>query len=163
LKHDGVASKIDVSRADVRLSEEKQRLIDAQAEEQITLFALRRILNLPDDTLLRFRDEDSFFSTPNLEVEEPVQTALKDRPELRSLNASVKAAESERKAAAAAVLPKLSFVGRWDQQGPTMTALAPGYEYSFGFTVPVFTGGRLKAERETARIAEEKTRTQLVD
>src|SRR5215469_2519145 len=58
LKDDGVASRIDVSRADVRLSEEKQRLIDAQAEQQTTLFALTRILNVPDSTPLRFTDED---------------------------------------------------------------------------------------------------------
>ncbi len=70
LKDDGVASRIDVSRADVRLSEEKQRLIDAQAEQQTTLFALTRILNVPDSTRLRFTDEDSFFSTPALDIVE---------------------------------------------------------------------------------------------
>ena len=163
LKDDGVASKIDVSRAEVRLSEEKQRLIDAQAEEQTTLFALKRILNLSDSTRLRFSDEDSFFSTPPLAISEPVQTALRDRPELRSLAANLKAAEDDRKAAAASVLPKLSFTGTWDQEGETLAALAPGYDYSFHFKMPLFTSGRLKAERENARIAEQKTQTELTD
>jgi outer membrane protein len=163
LKDDGVASKIDVERADVRLSEEKQRLIDARAEEQTTIFALKRILSVPDSTRLRFSDEDSFFSTPPLDISEPVQTALRERPELLSLAATQKAAEDDRKAAAAASLPKLSFTGRWDQEGGTLTTLAPGYDYSFNFKLPLFTGGRLKAERETARIALQKTQVQLTD
>lgn len=163
LKDEGVASKIDVSRADVRLSEEKQKLIDAQAEVQTTLFALKRILNVPDNTRLGFSDEDSFFSTPPLDISEPVQTALRDRPELLSLAATLKAAEDDRKAAGAAVLPKLSFTGRWDLEGETLTTLAPGYEYGLKFKMPLFTGGRLKAERENARIAEHKTQVELTD
>ena len=163
LKDDGVASRIDVSRADVRLSEEKQRLIDAQAEQQTTLFALTRILNVPDSTRLRFNDEDSFFSTPALDISEPVQTALRDRPELLSLAATLRADEDDRKAAAAASLPKLSLTGRWDQEGGTLTTLAPGYEYSVNFKLPLFTGGRLKAEREAARIALQETQVGLTD
>src|SRR5215813_4027189 len=163
LKDDGVASRIDVSRADVRLSEEKQRLIDAQAEEQTTLFALKRILNVADSTRLSFSDEDSFFSTPPLDISEPVQTALRDRPELLSLASTLKANEEDRKAAAAAVLPKLSFTGRWDQEGETLTTLAPGYNYSINFRLPLFTGGRLRAERETAQIALRKTQVGLTD
>src|SRR5260370_10399029 len=144
LKEDGVASKIDVSRADVRLSEEKQRLIDAQAEEQTTLFALKRILSVSDSTRLRFSDEESFFSTPPLDISDPIQTALRERPELLSLTASMRVAEADRQSAAASVLPKVSFRGRWDQEGQTMTTLAPGYAYRFNFKVPLFTGGRLK-------------------
>ncbi len=155
--------RIDVSRADVRLSEEKQRLIDAQAEQQTTLFALTRILNVPDSTRLRFTDEDSFFSTPALDISEPVQTALRDRPELLSLAATLRADEDDRRAAAAASLPKLSLTGRWDQEGGTLTTLAPGYEYSVNFRLPLFTGGRLKAEREAARIALQETQVGLTD
>jgi len=162
LKDDGLASGIDVSRADVRLSEEKQRLIDAQAEQQTTLFALTRILNVYS-TRLRFTDEDSFFSTPALEISEPVQMALRDRPELLSLAATLRADEDDRKAATAASLPKLSFTGRWDQEGGTLTTLAPGYEYSVNFRLPLFTGGRLKAEREAAQITLQKTQLGLTD
>jgi outer membrane protein TolC len=68
-------------------------------------------LNVPDSTRLRFTDEDSFFSTPALDISEPVQTALRDRPELLSLAATLRADEDDRKAAAAASLPKLSLRG----------------------------------------------------
>ena len=161
LKDDGVASKIDVSRADVRLSEEKQKLIDAQAEEQTTLFALKRILNVPDGTRLRFSDEDSFFSTPPLEINEPLQTALQrpsGTPFARSKRESRRGTTAERRPQQC--FRSCSFTGRWDQEGETLTTLAPGYDYSFNFKLPLFTGGRLKAERENgaARRAEDTSR-----
>src|SRR5580698_3958468 len=48
LLRDGVASKIDVSRAEVRLREERQRLIDSQRDADTTLYALKRIMNVAD-------------------------------------------------------------------------------------------------------------------
>ena len=44
---DGVATKIDVSRAQVRLREEQQRLIDAQRDADTTIYALKRIMKRP--------------------------------------------------------------------------------------------------------------------
>ena len=44
----GVATNIDVSRADVRVLAERQARIDAQSEIESNTFALRRILNVPD-------------------------------------------------------------------------------------------------------------------
>ena len=62
LLNDGVASKIDVSRAQVRLREEQQRLIDAQRDAETTLYALKRILNVPDSEQIEFADQQDFFS-----------------------------------------------------------------------------------------------------
>ena len=91
LLNDGVASKIDVSRAQVRLREEQQRLIDDQRDAEITLYALKRILNVPDGGQIEFADQQDFFSTPSLDVSDPLSTALEQRPELNSLSESIKA------------------------------------------------------------------------
>lgn len=163
LKKNGVATKIDVSRADVRLSEENQRLIDAKTQEQTTLFALKRILNLPDATLLAFSDDQEFFSTPDLQIDHSVNAALKNRPDLLSLSDSFQAAQSEHKAAVSRTLPTLNVNGRWDQEGPALSRLVPGYKYELDFRVPIFTGGRLKAEREEALIVERRAKMHLAD
>ena len=112
---DGVASKIDVSRAQVRLREERQRLIDAQRDAETTLYALKRILNLPDSQQIEFTDQQNFFSTPSLDLSDPLSTALEQRPELHSLSESIKAAQLAHKAAVAQSLPKLTFDGYWDR------------------------------------------------
>lgn len=161
LLNDGVATKIDVSRAQVRLREEQQRLIDDQRDADTTLYALKRILNIPDNEQIEFADQKEFFSTPSFDVTDPLSTALKQRPELHSLSESIKAAESAHKAAVAASLPTLSFEGTWNEQGQTFTRMTPGYEYRVNVRIPIFTGGRLSAERKATALAEQRTQKRL--
>ena len=158
---DGVASKIDVSRAQVRLREERQHLIDDQRDAETTLYALKRILNLPDSQQIEFADQQDFFSTPSFDISDPLSTALEQRPELHSLSESVKAAESAHKAAVAESFPNLTFEGKWNEQGETFNSMTPGYEYRFNVRFPIFTGGRLSAERKSTALAEQRTQKQL--
>jgi outer membrane protein len=161
LLKDGVASKIDVSRAQVRLREEQQRLIDAQRDADTTLYALKRIMNVPDSQKIEFADRQDFFQTPSLDLSDPLATALVQRPELHSLAESIKAAQLEHKAAAAESVPKFTFDGFWDEQGQTFSKATPGYQYQVNMRVPIFTGGRLRAERKSTALAEQRTEKQL--
>ena len=163
LLSDGVASKIDVSRAQVRLREEKQGLIDAQRDADTTVFALKRILNVPDSQQIEFADQLDFFRTPSFDVSDPLATALLQRPELHSLSENIKAAQSAHKAALAKSLPTLTFEGFWDEQGQTFDTANPGYEYQVILGIPIFTGGRLSAERKNTALAEQRTQKQLVE
>jgi outer membrane protein len=159
----GVASNIDVSRAEVRVLAEKQALIDAQSEIESNTVALRRILNMPDSQKVEFLDSDTFSQTPLFDLPNPVTTALSQRPELLALYQRQEAAKDERKAATAESLPKLSFKGGWNEQGRTPQTIYPGYDYQVSFNVPIFTGGRLSAERKSASLAEQKLHQQLLD
>jgi outer membrane protein TolC len=161
LLNDGVASKIDVSRAQVRLREEKQELIDDQRDAETTLVALKRILNVADGEQIEFADQQEFFSTPSFDVSDPLAAALAQRPELHSMSESVKAAESAHKAAVAELLPKLVFDGYWDEQGQTLDTATPGYQYRVSMKVPIFSGGKIRAERKSTVLAEERTQKQL--
>jgi outer membrane protein len=158
---DGVATKIDVSRAQVRLKEEQQKLIDAQSDAKTSLYALKRILNIPDGEEIEFEDQQDFFSTPAFEVSNPVPTALAQRPELRSMDENVKAAQLAHKAAVDESLPKLAFNGGWNEQGETFTKTTPGYQYSLGVEIPIFTGGRLRAERERTALLAQQAQKQI--
>jgi outer membrane protein len=161
LKTEGVATKVDVSRAQVRLREEQQSLIDAQREAETSIYALKRILNLPDNQQIEFIDQQDFFSTPSLDISDPLAMALKQRPELHSQSETIKVAELAHKAAVAESLPKLTFDGSWNEQGPTFNTITPGYEYHVGVTIPIFTGGRLKAERKSTELAQIQAEKQL--
>ena len=163
LLSDGVASKIDVSRAQVRLREEQQSLIDAQRDAATTVYALKRILNVPDSQQIDFADQLDFFRTPSFDVSDPLATALLQRPELHSLSENIKAAQSAHKAAVAKSLPTLTFEGFWDEQGQTFDTANPGYEYQVNLGIPIFTGGRLSAERKNTALAEQRTQKQLVE
>ncbi|UWZ84375.1 TolC family protein [Occallatibacter riparius] len=158
---DGVASKIDRSRAQVRLREEQQRLIDAQRDADTTLYALKRVLNIPDSQQIEFVDRQDFFSTPPVDFSDSLPIALVQRPELHSLSEGLKVAEFAHKAAEANSLPKLTFGGFWDEQGQTFNTATPGYQYRVTLGIPIFTGGRLSAERKRTALVEQQTRKQL--
>jgi len=163
LLRDGVASKIDVSRARVRLREEQQGLIDAQRDADTTVYALKRILNVSDSQQIEFADQQDFFQTPSLDIPDPLVTVLVRRPELHSLNESIKAAQLAHKAAVEGSLPKFTFDGFWDEQGQTFNTADPGYQYQANMSLPIFTGGRLSAERKSTALAEQRTRKQLTE
>ena len=161
LLSDGVASKIDVSRAQVRLREERQRLIDAESDAKTTLYALKRILNLPDSKQIEFTDQQNFFSTPSLDLSDPLSVAMEQRPELHSLSENIKAAQLAYQAAVAQSFPKFTFDGYWDLQGQTFRTATPGYQYRVNVSVPIFTGGRLSAERKRTELQEHQKQSLL--
>ncbi len=161
LLRDGVASKIDVSRSQVRLREEQQLLIDDQRDADTTVDALKRILNVSDSQQVEFTDQQDFFQTPSLDLSDPLAMALTQRPELQSLDESSKAAQLAHKAAVAESLPKVTLDGFWDVQGGTFNTATPGYQYQVSMSVPIFAGGRLRAERKSTALAEQRTQKQL--
>jgi outer membrane protein len=163
LLKEGVATKIDVSRAQVRLSEDRQQLIDAQSDAETTLFALKRILNVPDDQQVDFVDRQDFFSTPSFDPSDSLEAGLHQRPEIESLSEDVKAARLAHKAAVAASLPKLDFEGGWNEQGETFAHSTPGYDYRVDLRIPIFTGGRLRAARKRTALEEQQFGKRLAE
>jgi outer membrane protein TolC len=161
LRKGGVATRIDVSRALVRLREGQQRLVDAQRDAETSIYALKRILNLPDSQQIELANRQDFFSTPSLDISDPLTTALAQRPEMHSLDESIKAAEYAHKAAVSESLPKLTFDGTWNGQGPIFTTITPGYEYRLGLNFPIFTGGRLTAQQKASALEKQRTEKQL--
>jgi outer membrane protein len=145
----------------VRLREEQQKLIDAQSDAKTSLYALKRILNIPDSEEIEVADQSDFFSTPAFELSSPVPTALAQRPELRSMSENVKAAQLAHKAVVDDSLPKLALNGSWNEQGETFTKITPGYQYSVGVEIPIFTGGRLRAERERTALLAQQAQKQI--
>ncbi|MGA7832585.1 MAG: TolC family protein [Terracidiphilus sp.] len=163
LLRDGVASKIDVSRAQVRLNEEQQGLIDARRDADTSVQALRRVLNVPYSEQIEFADDQDFFRTRSLDISDPLGTGLVRRPELHSLDESVKAAHLAHEAAVEESWPKFTFGGFWDEQGQTFSTADPGYQYQANMSLPIFTGGRLRAERKSTALAEQRTQKQLAE
>jgi outer membrane protein len=161
LLKDGVASKIDVSRAQVRLRDEEQQLIDARRNADTTIYGLKRILNVSDSQQIEFADEREFSRMASLEIQDPLATALTQRPELHSLSESIKADRLTHQAAVGRSVPKLTFGGFWNEQGETFNTATPGYLYQVSMTVPLFTGGRLRAERRSTALVQQRTQKEL--
>src|SRR6266436_37631 len=163
LQKEGVGTGIDTLRANVELQNEKQRLLEAQATRETSLFALSRLLNLDPRQQIELGDSLSFFDTPQPDVEASIEEGLSARPEWKSLQEQMRAAESQKKAASASRLPSVHFSGNWAQLGTEPSSVIPTYTYSGTVSVPLFTGGRIRAETVRADLDIQKLRQQQAD
>jgi outer membrane protein TolC len=156
LQKNGAGTGIDTLRANVELQNEKQTLITAETDQQVALFGLARLLNLDPRQQIEIADELSFFQTPEVAVEESLESAYKTRPELTQLEASLRAAQASKLASFDERLPTIQGSGSWNYQGVSISTGIPVYQYQIGVVVPLFTGGRIRAETTRADLEIQK-------
>ena len=153
LQKNGVGTGIDTLRANVQLQNEKQRLIVAKTELETSLNGLARLLNVDPHRSLEIADQASFSDTPAVPVDPTLEKAYSTRPELRALKSEQERAALDQRTAADQRLPKVSFSGYWAEQGLTPDTIIPVYQYQGTIMVPIFTGGRIQADRAKAALA----------
>jgi outer membrane protein len=163
LQHEGVGTGIDTLRANVELQNEKQRLLEAQADRETSLFALSRLLNLDPRQTIELGDSLSYFETPQPEVEQSIEEALSVRYEWKSLNDQIKAAQWQKKQAWDARLPSVRVDGDWEYQGTRLNNGIPTYNYEVALSMPLFTGGRIRAETTRADLEIQRLQQQQAD
>jgi outer membrane protein len=163
LQKEGVGTGIDTLRANVELQNESQRLLEAQATRETSLFGLSRLLNLDPRQQIELADSLSFFDTPQPDVETSIEEGLSARPEWKSLQEQMRAAELQKKAASDSRLPSLHFSGNWTQLGTEPSSVIPTYTYAGTVSMPLFTGGRIRAETVRADLDIQKLQQQQAD
>jgi outer membrane protein len=163
VQKEGVGTGIDTLRANVELQNEKQRLLEAQADRDTSLFGLSKLLNLDPRQGIELADSLSFFDTPQPEVETSIESALGERQEWKALMERLKAAGLEKRASQDSRLPTLNFNGNWAYEGSSSTTGIPTYTYQAGVSVPIFTGGRIRAEIVKADLEIQKLQQQEAD
>lgn len=163
LQKEGVGTGIDTLRANVELQNEKQRLIEADADRETSLYALSKLLNLDPRQAIELADSLSFFDTPQPDMEASIEQAVADRQEWRSLESQMKAAQAEKRASSDSRLPSLRFDGNWAYQGISSATGIPTYNYQASVNMPLFTGGRIHAEIVRADLEIKKLEQQQAD
>ena len=146
LQKEGVGTGIDTLRANVELQNEKQSLLVAETDRDSSLFGLSRLLNLDPRQEIALEDSLGFFDTPQPDVNESIDQALAARQEWKVLREQTKAAEYDKKASGDSRLPSLRAEGNWAYEGTRLNNGIPVYNYQAAVTVPLFTGGRIRAE-----------------
>ncbi|HEY4907769.1 MAG TPA: TolC family protein [Candidatus Acidoferrum sp.] len=163
LQKQGVGTGIDTLRANVELQNERQRLIEAQAQRETSIFGLSRLLNLDPRQQVDLADSLSFFETPQPVLDESIEQGLAARPEWKSLEEQIKSANYEKKASSESRLPSAHFSGNYTQLGTSPTAVIPTYTYSGTVSMPIFTGGRIHAEIARANLEIQRIEQQQED
>jgi outer membrane protein TolC len=155
----GVATGVDVTRAETRLAEEQARLAQAQTDMQQSRLELLRVTALPLrlevvlTDLLRLTPE----ALPTADI--TVAEAERERPEIYVAEEELRRRRYNLKAAKAELVPSLDFFGDYGESGntPVQNAL-PTYDVGVQLNIPIFNGGltlgRIKEARSLARQAE---------
>ena len=152
LQKNGVGTGIDTLRSNVQLQNEKQRLIVARTQLETSLYGLARLLNVDPHRTLELADRVSFFDTPEVSPDQTLERAYSARPELRQILSEEQRAGLQLKTATDQRLPKLSLSGGWWEQGLSPTSIIPVYQYQASLDFPLFTGGRIQAQRTQAEL-----------
>jgi outer membrane protein TolC len=163
LRTNGLAPAIEVLRAQVELQTEQQRLISYRNDQDKLKLRLARAIGLPDGQTFDLTDTIPYSAAPSLTLDDAIQRALSARADYRAAEERVKAAELSKKAAGAGALPSAEFNGNYGDIGPTFASSHGTFAATVGLRIPIFQGGRVKADVQQADAELESRRAELAD
>lgn len=153
----GIATKLDTLRARVQLQNERQRLIQAQAQFKTSLFGLAKLLNLEPGTPIELMDQLAAPALPQFNFQEAYKVGLDGRPEMAALESRERAAGYMKDAARDLRLPSVVFTGSFMSTGVSPgEPWIPVYQLALGVKVPLFTGGLTSARIAKAKLELDK-------
>jgi outer membrane protein TolC len=162
-KNAGTGTGIEVTRAKVQLSNEKQHLLVVQNERTKAYLQLLRVMGLSLATELELTDKLSYEPTDAISVEQAQAEALKNRPDIKAQAEHEAAARLNANSVKLERLPSLVAYADYGTTGTNgdIVSLLPTRDYGFALRVPIFDGGRRDARRaETAsQFRQERVRT----
>jgi outer membrane protein TolC len=158
----GVATGVDVTRAETRLAQTRVRLSQSETTSEQAVLNLQRVVGLPLGSALTLTDPLRFTNDPLPSIETAVEEAGQTRPEVRIAEAQSNLAGLEKRAVKAELLPSVDFVGDYGVSGitPTNTAL-PTRRAAIQLNVPVFNGGLTRGRIEVASSRERQAELEL--
>ena len=163
MKKAGVSAGIDVLRAQVQMQTQQQRVLAAQNQVEQQKMQLARIMGMPVSQQIELTDKTPYAPLPELNLDEALARAYQHRPEYLAVEARTRSAELELSAARGEHLPVAQINGQYGINGLNFGNAAQVYNFSAGVTIPIFQGGRIKADIVQAAAALRQNQMQLED
>jgi outer membrane protein TolC len=162
-KEAGTNARIDVTRTLVELQGQQQRLNALESDLRKQKLALARLIGLPLDRELILSEQLAFDPPPVPDAAGAVQQAFQKRWDLQAAASQVRAAEIVVSAARAERLPSASLTADYGVLGPTPVSNHGVYTVTGAINVPVYQGGRVKADVEQAEATLHQRQAELAD
>ena len=149
----GSGTSLDTLRAKQKAKVQQQSLIRAQQEEEVGNFSLVRFLSLPPTTKIILADKEQLMGQHAIpEDQRAMEIAWTQRPEMIALQERIAAATKELASARGERLPSLNVNGAYGQEGGRMNDTGPAYQCGISVSVPIFTGGEIRAKVAAATL-----------
>jgi outer membrane protein TolC len=162
LRASGIVAGIDVVRAEVRLSTERQRVTAAANEYEKSKLQLARVIGLPLGQSFTLREDIPFVPIPEMTLEDALARAYRDRPDYLAALERVQAAEESRQAVRGEGLPSVRVTADYGTIGLQVKSALPTFSLVGTLDVPIFEGGRVQGRLAQAD-AELRTRQAEAD
>ena len=160
----GVATGLDVTRAETRVAQEQFRLAQAQTDAHQARLQLQRVTGLPLGGSLLLTDRLAYTDAPLPSAEAAEQIAQRERLEVRLAEEQVKLNHYDRGAAEAEQLPSIDFVSDYGSSGVKPNVLdLPTRSVGIRISVPIFNGGLTRGRVAVASSRQRQAELQLND
>jgi outer membrane protein len=161
LAKNNLKSNLDLSFAQVNLSQAKLLQLDAQNSLDSSLAALAAILGFEKQVIFELSDEDTQPPAPSGDVDGLIRTAFQQRPDLQAFSYEQQAADKFRRAQRDQLFPTISalgIVGGTPVRPDCFGGCFPNYFTSSWYgaigvnmSIPIFNGFRYTAEASEAK------------
>jgi outer membrane protein TolC len=160
-KDAGTGTGIEVTRAQVQLANDNQRLTVAENNRRRAILQLLRAMGLTLTTDVQLTDKLSYETVDTAAIEALLETARKGRSDLKAQEQHQQVAKLNYAAVEAERLPSISAFGDYGTIGTEIVGAHPTHTVGIQLKVPLFDGGRRASKRQESltQVREEEIRT----
>ncbi len=115
----GTAANLDELRARVQFQTQQQAVISAEVNFKKAKIALNREIGLPAEQEIQLTDTAPYADLATMNIDQAKEIAYRSRQDYQGLQAQIRAAQLQRKAAKWERLPSLDFQGNYGVTGVT--------------------------------------------
>ena len=159
----GTNARIDVLRSQVELQVQQQRLRSLEADLEKQKLNLGRLIGLPPGQEFNMSDTAPYAPLEGLDLAQALERAYKNRADLQAAQAQVEAAEHARQAALAERLPSVGVAADYGVIGVAPDNSHGTVTLSANLHVPIFDGGRIRADVAQASAVLDQRKAELAD
>jgi outer membrane protein TolC len=146
----GTAANLDELRARVQFQTQQQTVIAAEVSFKKAKIALNREIGLPAEQEIQLTDATPYADLATMTVDQAKEMAYRSRQDYQGLQAQVRAAQLQRKAAKWERLPTLDFQGNYGVTGVTGGMYHGTFTAAGSLNVPVFQEARFRGDSGVA-------------
>jgi len=146
----GTAANLDELRARVQYQTQQQSLITAEVNFRKAKIALNREIGLPPEQEIQLTDTEPYADLATMDINQAKEMAYRSRQDYQSLQAQVRTAQLQRKAAKWERLPTVDFQGNYGVTGVTGSLYHGTYVAAGSLNVPLFQEAKFRGDSRVA-------------
>jgi outer membrane protein TolC len=142
MRQNGIVAGIDVVRAEVRMSADRQQVTIAQNEFEKRKLQLARVIGLPIGQAFTLEELKVDVPMPDLTLETALDRAYRSRADFLAAQERVEAAQAASRAARGEFLPSAHLNADYGAIGLSAGTSLSTFNVTGSISVPIFQGGR---------------------